>query len=114
VYKELFFQEPEPALGYNHDYDYYMKITDRPDYFEWGEVVRSSDDSASSRADNLLSLWLRPTIFYSLDCESILSRDEAFDTLGKQIEILAFFHHFWWIGTFIILLVLIPLFFFDA
>ncbi len=84
-----------------------------PDYFDWGALGKGNE-SKQSREENMISLWTRPTIFYSLECEDKLSREDAYDSLGKKIEVLAFFQQFWWIGSFIIMLVIIPAFFLDA
>ena len=55
-------------------------------------------------------MWSRSTAPYSLACEKILPRQDAYALYGMTLELLSEFYHFWYLGIFIVLLVTIPYF----
>ena len=111
VYKALYEAEPLVALGNQHDYDYdyYESISKAPLIVDWGVVV-SEKHPGSSQQYNLQRMWSRSTIPYSLACEKILPRQDAYTLYGMTLELLSEFYHFWYLGIFIVFLVTIPYF----
>ena len=62
-----------------------------------------------SRQSNILSLWTRSTIPWSLECEAnTLSREDAFEIVSMQLETLGFVENFWLLGFVILTLTLMP------
>ena len=76
-------------------------------WFDWTRIDDFGRSEPSRRA-NILRLWTRTTIPWSLSCEENLSRSDAFEIVSMQFETLGFVDNFWLLGVVILTLTLMP------
>ena len=76
-------------------------------WFDWTRIDDFGRSEPSRRA-NILRLWTRTTIPWSLQCEENLSRADAFEIVSMQFETLGFVDNFWLLGVVILTLTLMP------
>ena len=71
-------------------------------------MYSSEADSEQSRAGSKLKLWTRPTINWSLECETTMPRAQAYDIFSMELATIGFTEYYKEIGLFIVLMVVLP------